>query len=403
MGSQKKQVIQAEVNIGIIGHVDHGKTSLVKSLTGKWADTHSEELKRGISIRLGYADASFYKCSNCREPESYSTKEKCPSCGAENKLERKVSFVDAPGHETLMATMLSGAALMHGAILVIAANEKCPQPRTEEHLIALNISGTKNIVVAQNKIDLVTKEEAIKNKLAIEEFLEKYGYKNVPIIPTAASLDLNIDALIEAIEKNIPTPKFDKNAKLRMYVARSFDINRPGAAPEEIKGGVFGGSISQGELTKGSKIEILPGPDGRKLVTTVRTISVSDGGIDKAGPGGLVAISTGIDPNVTRNDSMRGQTIGEIGSLPSPVRELSLEIHNLESLTNKNNLEIKVSEMLVLSIGTATTIGTISKKDGKSAYSISLKVPVVVENNQKIAVSRKSETGWRLAAYGIVK
>ena len=76
---------------------------------------------------------------------------------------RKVSFVDAPGHETLMATMLSGAAIMDGAILIIAANEKCPQPQTEEHLMALNIMGIKNIVIVQNKIDLVSEEQALKN------------------------------------------------------------------------------------------------------------------------------------------------------------------------------------------------------------------------------------------------
>src|SRR3990167_7363631 len=106
--AQKKEVIQPEVNIGLVGHVDHGKTSLVKTLTGKWTDTHSEELKKGITIRIGYADTSFYYCAKC---DKYYTSAKCPSCSKENKFLRKVSFVDAPGHETLMATMLSGAAI----------------------------------------------------------------------------------------------------------------------------------------------------------------------------------------------------------------------------------------------------------------------------------------------------
>lgn len=110
----KKEPEQAEVNIGLIGHVDHGKTSITHALSGKWTDTHSEELKRGISIRLGYADAVFYKCPTCKGAEAYTTKETCPSCGKKAKKLRKVSFVDAPGHETLMTTMLSGAALMHG-------------------------------------------------------------------------------------------------------------------------------------------------------------------------------------------------------------------------------------------------------------------------------------------------
>jgi len=127
---------QPEINIGMIGHVDHGKTTLTQRLTGKWTDEHSEELKRGISIRLGYADAAFYKCPNCDEPQCYSTKKTCPVCGSTTELLRVVSFVDAPGHETLMATMLSGAAIMDGAVLVIAADEPCPQPQTREQLMA---------------------------------------------------------------------------------------------------------------------------------------------------------------------------------------------------------------------------------------------------------------------------
>ena len=133
--------IQPEISIGMVGHVDHGKTTLVKALSGVWTDTHSEEIKRGITIRLGYADAVFYKCEKCKK---FSVSEKC-DCGHKGKLLRKISLVDAPGHESLMATMLSGATIMDGALLLIAANEKCPQPQTREHLMALKISGiTRN-------------------------------------------------------------------------------------------------------------------------------------------------------------------------------------------------------------------------------------------------------------------
>ena len=152
---------QPEINIGMIGHVDHGKTTLTRALSGEWADRHSEEVKRGISIRLGYADVAFYKCPNCEGAAAYSTSKKCPVCGAETEFLRAVSFVDAPGHETLMATMLSGAALMDGAILLVAANEKCPQPQTKEHLMALEIIGIEKIIIVQNKIDIVTREQAI--------------------------------------------------------------------------------------------------------------------------------------------------------------------------------------------------------------------------------------------------
>ncbi|MFB6353233.1 MAG: GTP-binding protein, partial [Halobacteriales archaeon] len=132
---------QPEVNIGLVGHVDHGKTTLVQALSGRWTDQHSEELKRGISIRLGYADATFRRCPECEGPEAYTVEATCPEHDVETEVLRTVSFVDAPGHETLMATMLSGAAIMDGAILVVGADEPVPQPQTEEHLMALDIIG----------------------------------------------------------------------------------------------------------------------------------------------------------------------------------------------------------------------------------------------------------------------
>ena len=164
--------VQSDVNIGLVGHVDHGKTTLTKALSGVWTDTHSEETKRGISIRLGYADIEFRKCPKCGEPECYTTADVCEICGSETELIRKVSFVDAPGHETLMATMLSGAAIMDGAVLVIAANEHCPQPQTKEHLMALDVIGVKDVIVVQNKIDIVSKERAIESYNEIKEFVK---------------------------------------------------------------------------------------------------------------------------------------------------------------------------------------------------------------------------------------
>jgi translation initiation factor 2 subunit 3 len=164
----------SEINIGMIGHVDHGKTTLTRALSGIWTDKHSEEMKRGITIRLGYADTTFRRCTECDEPQCYTTSEVCDLCGTETKALRKVSFVDAPGHETLMATMLSGAALMNGAVLVIAANEKCPQPQTREHLMALDIIGVKNIVIAQNKIELVSRERGAGKLQADKGVYERY-------------------------------------------------------------------------------------------------------------------------------------------------------------------------------------------------------------------------------------
>ncbi|MEM4161435.1 MAG: translation initiation factor IF-2 subunit gamma, partial [Thermoplasmata archaeon] len=251
--------VQPELNVGIVGHVDHGKTTLTYALTGERTDRLSEERKRGITIRLGYADAEFYQCPKCEGIEGYTNSPTCPKCGSQTNFLRSVSFVDAPGHESLMATVLSGAAIMDGALLIISADEKCPQPQTKEHLLALQIANVKNVVVVQTKIDLVSRERAKESYNEIRNFLKGTFAENAPIIPVSAHHGINIEALIFAIQKSIPTPKFDGSKPPRMYIARSFDVNMPGTQPEKLVGGVVGGTIMQGKLSIGDEVEIAPG------------------------------------------------------------------------------------------------------------------------------------------------
>jgi translation initiation factor 2 subunit 3 len=267
---------QPSVNIGMVGHVDHGKSTLTKALTGTKTDIHSEEIKRGISIKLGYAETPVYSCTDQNGEIFYSREESCPDA----KLVKVISFVDAPGHETLMATMLSGSSIMNGALLVIAANEKCPQPQTREHLIALEIMGIKNIIVVQNKIDLVTRERAEESYREIKQFLKGSLAENSPVIPVSAYHNSNIDVLLKAIIDYIPDPKFSEKDAPRMYVARSFDVNKPGTPPQKLKGGVLGGSLVQGMLSVGDEIEIVPGlqvsrggkQSWENVITTITTL-----------------------------------------------------------------------------------------------------------------------------------
>merc|ERR1711916_228083 len=121
---------------------------------------HSTELVRNITIKLGYANAKVYQCPKCPRPDCYgsfkSSMEEtppCQNCGEKMVLKRHVSFVDCPGHDILMATMLTGAAVMDAALLLVAANESCPQPQTSEHLAAIEIMRLKHIIILQNKID----------------------------------------------------------------------------------------------------------------------------------------------------------------------------------------------------------------------------------------------------------
>lgn len=250
---------QPDINIGLVGHVDHGKTTLTKMLSGVWTDRHSEEIKRGISIRLGYADTAIYKCPKCPEPQCYTVDKTCKYCGGEAEFLRAISFVDAPGHETLMATMLSGAALMNSAFLLIAANEPCPQPQTKEHLMGLEIAGLENIIIIQNKIDLVSDTEASDNFDQIKNFVKGTCAKNSPIIPISAHHEGNIDVLIMTMEKTMPSPKPDESLPPRLYIARSFDVNKPGISPDGLVGGIIGGSLIQGKLQIGEEIQIRPG------------------------------------------------------------------------------------------------------------------------------------------------
>jgi translation initiation factor 2 subunit 3 len=198
-----------EINIGLFGHVDHGKTTLTEQLSGKWTDTHSEELKRGITIRLGYADTAIRKIKGVPEPDCWTTKEKVD--GKETEFVRRITLVDAPGHESLMATMLSGATMIDGAIVLISATEECPQPQTREHIMALEILGIDKVIIVQNKIDLVDEKQIKKNFIQIKKFLMNTKYSKAPIIPISAQHGINIDLLIDAIQITIPTPKRNTN------------------------------------------------------------------------------------------------------------------------------------------------------------------------------------------------
>lgn len=403
--------IQSEVNIGLVGHVDHGKTTLTKALSGVWTDTHSEEAKRGISIRLGYADITFRICNSCEPPNCYTTKEVCEHCGAETEILREVSFVDAPGHETLMATMLSGAAIMDGAVLVIAANEYCPQPQTKEHLMALDVIGVKDVVVVQNKIDIVSRERAIESYNEIKEFIKGTCAEDAPIIPVSAQQGANIDILIEKIEETIKTPERDLNKPAKMFIARSFDINKPGSPPENIQGGVIGGSLVQGSFKLGDEIEISPGINIKgegwtNLTSTI--IGLNDAGheVEEVGPGGLIGVATKLDPALTKADSLSGSVAGEPGSLPEILHDLTIETHLLDRVVGtkeERNVEpIKAKEPLMINIGTTTTIGYVSSFKRKNAM-VSLKLPVSAEKGERVAISRRVGARWRLIGYGIIK
>ena len=398
-----EKVVQPELNIGMVGHVDHGKTTLLERLSGVWADTHSEEIKRGITIRLGYADAVFYK-----EGNDYTAKLKNKS---KAKVLRKVSFVDAPGHESLMATMLSGATIMDGALLLIAANETCPQPQTREHLMALQIIGIKNVVIVQNKIDLVDEKGAMNNYKQIKAFVKGTDYENAPIIPLSAQHNVGISALIEAIEKTISTPKRDNSKDPSMLVARSFDINRPGSLPKDLIGGVLGGSMKQGILQAKQDIEIRPGRKvmeknkdvWKPVITKIVDLKYGGASVKEISPGGTIGILTSLDPSIVKSDSLGGSIVGLPGKLPDVLYEITLSPNLLERVVGtQEELKvdpIKMNETLMLNVNSAATVGIVNGFKKKNV-TCRLKIPVCAEINSRVTISRMIGNRFRLIGYG---
>lgn len=415
MSSEKSTPLpkQPEINIGTIGHVDHGKTTLVQALTGVWASRHSEELKRGITIKLGYADMPIYKCPKCESPKNYSTQPTCPNCGSKTTFVRAVSFVDAPGHEALMATMLSGAAIMDGALLVIAADEPCPQPQTREHLAAAEIVGIKNMVIVQNKIDIVDADRARRSYEEIKNFVKGTVAENAPIIPVSAQRGVNMDILIQAIEEFIPTPKRDETKPPLMYVVRSFDVNKPGTPVEKLEGGVLGGTILQGKFSVGSEIEIRPGISTEKegksfhnpLFSEIVSLHAGGRSVKEAHCGGLVGVGTLLDPSFSKADGLTGNIVGKSGMLPSTLSELTLETHILEQAVGTKELikveRINIGETLLLHVGAAITVGKVDSVK-KETITAKLSRPVCAQEGSRVAISRKIMGRWRLIGYGII-
>jgi translation initiation factor 2 subunit 3 len=402
---------QPSVNIGTIGHVDHGKTTLVEAITGVWAAKHSEELRRGITIKLGYADAPIFKCS-C-EAQFYSSDPTCPKCDGEGEFVRAVSFVDAPGHEALMATMLSGATVMDGAMLIIAANEFCPQPQTREHLAAIELAGVKNIIIVQNKIDIVDEQRAMESYEEIVSFVKGTVAEGKPIIPVSAQHSVNIDAVIQALEENIPTPVRDPNKPPRMYIVRSFDVNKPGATVDELLGGVIGGTISQGKFKVGDEVEIRPGikteRHGTKfyesLFTEITSLNAGGKDVKEAQSGGLVGIGTYLDPSLTKADGLTGNLVGKPDMLPPNRTELVLDTELLKRAIGTKELvqvdKIIRGERLLLDVGTTITVGTVQNAK-TDTVTLKLIRPVCAEDGARAAISRKIAGRWRLIGYGII-
>lgn len=399
---------QATINVGTIGHVAHGKTTIVQCISGNSTIRYKTELEKNITIKLGYANAKIYACA-CDRPVCYSTRTgKCQSCGEEYKLVRHVSFVDCPGHDVLMATMLNGTAVMDSALLLIAANEPCPQPQTVEHLFAVEVMNLKNLVILQNKIDLVTREQAIEQHTQIEQFM-KTSSLNGPIIPLSGQFSVNINAVLDLLVNYIKEPQRNLEDTSRMVIIRSFDVNKPGCKIDDLKGGVIGGSLIAGKLKMGDEIEVRPGliiktGDGivcTPFVSKVLSLNSERTPLDEAIPGGLIGVGTDLDPHFCRSDKLVGMVMGPKGALPPIYYDITASYELFQKTLNVTKEDIREGEQLLLNIGSSTVGCRVSMATELKA-SFELSKPCCCDIGNRIAISRKVRNSWRLVGYGTI-
>ncbi|KAL7532406.1 hypothetical protein ACHAXR_004610 [Thalassiosira sp. AJA248-18] len=434
---------QATINVGTIGHVAHGKSTVVKAISGVQTVRFKNELERNITIKLGYANAKIYKAAPNPTPEegvtpgtSYPmytsrgsshadtfTDPKHPSVSYH--LRRHISFVDCPGHDILMATMLNGAAVMDGALLLVAGNETCPQPQTSEHLAAVEIMRLKNIIILQNKVDLVKMDAALAQQEQIRKFVVGTVADSAPILPISAVLKYNVDLVCEYLVHKIPVPVRDFTSVPRLIVIRSFDVNKPGQDVSDLQGGVAGGSILQGVLRVGDEIEVRPGIVTKKenaetggttvvcspIFSRISSLYAESNDLQYAVPGGLIGVGTRIDPTLTRADRLVGQVLGLRGKLPEVFAEIEISYYLLRRLlgvkTSDGGKQAKVQkltkgEILMVNIGSTGTGGKVEGAKSDLAK-ISLTQPVCTQEGEKIALSRRVDKHWRLIGWGEIK
>lgn len=326
---QQKDIMknQPTLNVGMIGSVSNGKSSVTEKITSVKTQKHSSEMKRNITIKLGYANAKIFKCPKCPAPQCYQHQQcsvmeaECSLCDSPMTLEKHISVVDSPGHQNLMTTMLNGTCVMDTTILVESASNDGLAPQTKHHLLATKMIGVDNSITCLNKMDLVKKAKGMEKLTELRKNLIGTMAENSPIVPVAANLGINIDVLCEYICNYIKEPVRKYDATLKMIIIRSFNVNKQEVSLDQLEGGVVGGTITQGVLHKGDKISIYPGLIDKNhesdktrwkykpIKGNVLSINSETNNLDFAIPGGLIGVKLDIDPGLATKDNLVGNIL----------------------------------------------------------------------------------------------
>lgn len=403
---------QATMNIGCIGHVSHGKSSVVRLLSGVKTQKHKKELERNITIKLGYANFKIWYCPKTRGIfySSGNIMEKVhPENNTELILLRQCSFVDCPGHESFMTTMIGGTSVMGCAFLLIDAScMDVPQLQTYEHLMVVSNTDIKDIFILQNKIDLVNdNNDLIDNKNKIKEFVNGSVAQDSPIIPISAQFGMNVDEVCKHIINSIPIEITTINEPLYMPIIRSFDANKPKTMYDKIIGGIIGTSVQKGVLNVGEYIQISPGIVTKKgdkvictpIITKVISICSEQNKLDRALPGGLIGIGTTMDSYLCGSNRLVGQLVGKVNSMPEIYKIIELDIKLLKR-ADLEKTKYKEGEVIKLCIHGYNNNGIIIEKLSKKRFKVKLDIPISCNLGEDIAIMKKIDDRFILYSMG---
>lgn len=410
---------QPTVNIGCLGSVTDGKSSMVNSVCGIKTQRHSSEHIKNITIKLGYANAKIFKCPSCPEPscyESYDSKKKkakCENCDSNMDLIKHISFVDCPGHNDLLLTMMSGVSVMDHSIVVVSAADNIQEKRQlKEHISAANVSELNNYLVCLNKLDLIDKDTA-KNKYdELNLLLKNTPIEKAQVIPTSFNRGYNKKWLLHHICTELKEVNRDLESPPIFRITRSFDINKPGSNISDLLGGVLGGTLVKGKMNVGDVIEIRPGivkksANGltfKPLLTTITSIKSENNSLKTVIPGGLIGIGTDLDAYYTKNDTAVGNTIGHPGSLPDVYTDIEGTYTVMEKMfdnSDPNIFKIKANEMVLINVN---SISIACKVTSLSSDTIKLNLIgklLCLEEGDIIIISKKLAEGCKIVGKAI--
>ena len=379
MAKEKFDRSKPHVNIGTIGHVDHGKTTLTAAITKYFGkefkdyseiDAAPEERERGITINTAHVE--------------YQTDK------------RHYAHVDCPGHADYVKNMITGAAQMDGAILVIAATDG-PMAQTREHILLARQVGVPRMVVFMNKCDMVDDEELLDLvEMEIRELLTSYGFDgdNTPIIRGSALKALEgdpkyvekINELMDAVDEWIPTPERDVDKPFLMSIEDVFTITG--------RGTVVTGRVERGQLKLNDEVEIVGLRDTQKTVVTGiemfrKTLDYAEAG-DNAG-----VLLRGI----SRDDVERGQVLAKPGSV-HPHKKFTAQVYVLSKEEGGRHTPFFSNYRPQFYFRTTDVTGVITLPEGTEmvmpgdnvTMTVELIAPIAVENGTKFSIREGGRT-----------